>query len=119
MATNITVITGGTPNTVRKVSAITFRALMDVIYAQVALTDATIAAQVAGQVSVTVPGAQLGDFVLVSYPATLTGVIMSAAVSAADTVLITTFNTEGTDAVTSMSGGLIANIVVLHPKING
>jgi hypothetical protein len=96
-----------------------FQALFDVLYSQVTLTDATIAAQVAGQVSLTVPGAQKGDFVLVSYPADLAGIIISGQVSATDTVKITTFNVEGTDAVTAMSGGLTANIIVLHPKVSG
>jgi hypothetical protein len=118
MATNITAITAGTPGVVRNLNAVQFQSLFDVIFYQVTLTDATCPAQVSGQVAITVPGVQLGDFVFVAYPADITGLMITAAVSAADTIKITTFNVEGTDAVTSMSGGLTANVVVLHPKRN-
>lgn len=115
MATNITAITAGTP-VIRRAGAKQFQALFDVIEVEVALTDATIAAQVAGQVDVTVPGVALGDYVLVSYPADLTGLMIQAWVQAANTITISTFNLEGTDAVTSMSGGLTAKVLVLQPK---
>lgn len=113
MATNITAITGGTPSIKVSAQPKQFQQLFDVIVVEVALTDASIAAQVAGQVSVTVPGVALGDFVLVSYPAALAGLLLEAQVSAADTIQITTFNVEGTDAVVSMAGGLTARLLVL------
>lgn len=116
MATNITAITAGTPVIKRSAGPKQFQALFDVIEVEVALTDATIAAQVAGQVDVTVPGVALGDYVLVSYPADLTGLLIDAFVQAANTITITTFNVEGTDAITSMSGGLVAKLLVLKPK---
>lgn len=115
MATNITAITAGTPSKTAKQSQ-QFQGLFDVIAVKVALTDATLAAQVAGQVDVTVKGVELGDFVLVAYPADLTGCLIQAWVQAKDTITITTFNVEGTDAVTGMSGGLTANLLVLKPR---
>lgn len=115
MATNIEAMTAGTPvkSTPRTKQ---FQAVFDVIEVNVALTEASVAAQVASQVTVTVPGAALGDFALISYPANLGGLLLDAKVSAADTVRVTAFNVEGTDAVTTMSGGLTAKIVILKPK---
>lgn len=118
MATSITAITGGTPSVRAPAGARQFQAVVDVIAAQVALTDATLPAQTSSQVSVTIPGAAVGDFVLVSYPATTAGGTLSGQVTAADTVLITLFNTESTDAVTALSGGLSANVLILKPKFS-
>jgi hypothetical protein len=115
MATNIEAMTAGTvtkslPNSKQ------FQATVDVITAKVVLTEASIAAQVASSATFTVPGVALGDFVFISYPASVLGLILVAAVSATDTIRVTAFNVEGTDAVTVMSGGLTANILVLKPK---
>lgn len=115
MATNIEAMTGGTPNIRVKASARTFQGVAKVILAKVALTEASIAAQVGSQVDVAVPGVEFGDFVFVSYPADLTGLILSAFVQAAGVVTITAYNIEGTDAVTALSGGLTANLFVLKP----
>ena len=116
MATNITAITGGTPAVQADRKAPTFSQMFKVYTATLTLTDASLAAQVAAKVDVTIPGVALGDFVLVSCPADLGGIIIEGRVKAADTVEIVTFNVEGTDAVTTMAGGLVAKIVVLHPN---
>lgn len=118
MATNIESMTAGTPNVRVKASVQQFQAVANVILAKVALTEASVAAQVASQATVTVPGVELGDFVLVSYPADITGLHIYAQPSAANTVKITVWNVEGTDAVTAMSGGLTANLMVIKPKFD-
>lgn len=115
MATNIEAMTGGTP--VRSVPGPRqFQALFNVITATVLLTEASIAAQVASQVTVTIPGAAVGDFVFVSVGGDLTGLLVQGFVSAADTVKIKVFNVEGTDAVTTLSAGINANVLILQPK---
>jgi hypothetical protein len=116
MATNIEATTAGTPVIKRNSGPKQFQALFDVIEVEVTLTEASVAAQVGSQCDITVPGAALGDFVLVSYPADLTGVILSAYVRAANSITVTIYNIEGTDAVTAFSGGLIAKLLVLQPK---
>jgi hypothetical protein len=116
MATNIEAMTVGTPSVKRNAGPKQFQALFDVIEVEVTLTEATIAAQVASQGTCTVPGVAVGDFVLVSYPSTIAGLILQARVSAADTIQFIAFNVEGTDAVTVLSGGLTAKVLVLKPK---
>ena len=88
----------------------------DVIAVQVTLTDASLPAQTSSEVNVTINGAALGDFVLVSGGVDLAGLILTGYVSAANTVTIQAFNTEGSDAVTALSGGAEANVLVLKPK---
>lgn len=115
MATTVTAITGGTPSLGTK-GPRTFQGIFDVIPFTVTLTDATLPAQTSSQVDVTVTGAELDDFVLISPGVDCTALILNAYVSAANTVTITAFNTEGTDAVTSLSGGAKATGIVLKPK---
>src|SRR5690606_22259649 len=90
-----------------------FQGLFSVIPFVVTLQDTSLAAQVAGQVDITVPGAEIGDFVLIAPPVDVAGVIMTAFVSAANTVTITTFNVEGTDANTTMATPAEARGLVL------
>lgn len=116
MATNLEAMTAGTPTIVAGKCRKQFQALFDVIEVQVALTEASVAAQVGSVASITVPGVELGDYVMVSYPADLAGLLIQAVPSAADTIKVKVFNMEGTDAVTAMSGGLVANLLVLKPK---
>lgn len=118
MTTNIEATTAGTPTV--KIGNVKkqFQGLFRVTCVEVTLTEASIAAQVASQVDVTVPGVEFGDFVFVSYPADLTGLIAHAFVQAADKVTITHFNVEGTDAVTALSGGLVAKLLILKPDFN-
>jgi hypothetical protein len=105
MATNITAITD-TVNSAKLPDRGQFQALFsEVIPFSFVGTDATIAAQVAGQCDVAVPGAALGDFVLVTPGADNNAQIMWAQVTAANVVTLTTFNVEGTDADTSFSAG--------------
>ena len=115
MATNIEAATAGTP--VKSVTkTVQFQALFDVIQVKVTLDEDSIAAQVGSQASVTVPGAAFGDFVLVAAGVGLGGLLFQGAVSAANTVQLTAYNIEGTDAVTTLSTAAIVNILVLKPK---
>lgn len=114
MATNITAITGGTPTVQANRKPPTFSDLFKVYTGTLTLTDATLPAQTASIASVTIPGVEFGDFCLISYPADLGGIILQARVKAANTVEVIAFNVEGTDAVTTLSGGLVAKIVVLR-----
>lgn len=115
MTTNITAISAGTPAVGTK-GARQFQGLFDVIPFVVTLTDATLAAQAAGQVDITVTGAALGDFVLLAPEVDVTGLLVHGFVRAANSVTITTFNVEGTDAVTTMSTGIVFNGLILKPK---
>lgn len=105
MATNITAITD-TVNNSGQPSARLFQAVFkEAIPFTFIGTDATIAAQVAGQCDVTVTGAALGDFVLIAAGADNNAQLVTATVTAANTVTVTTFNVEGTDADTSFASG--------------
>jgi hypothetical protein len=117
MATNITAITA-TGLSVGAKGPKQFQGLFDVIPFKVTLEDDTVAAQAAAQVDVTVPGAELGDFVMVAPAVDVTGTIVSAFVSAANTVTVSTFNVEGTDANTTLATPVVANGLVLKPKSN-
>ena len=113
MATNITAITD-TVNASRSSGRTQFIALFsEAIPFSYVHTDATEAAQVAAQCDVTVTGAALGDFVLLAPGADNNAQTFYGQVTAADTVTITTFNVEGTDADTSFSAGPTVYGVVL------
>jgi len=103
MATNITAIT----DTVNQSKAPGRRQFQDIFAYVIPFSfvgdDDTIAAQVAGQADISVPGAQLGDFVLITAGVDNNAQIVTAAVTAADVVTVTTFNVEGTDADTSFA----------------
>jgi hypothetical protein len=116
MATTIEVMTAGTPAVVRGPGPKQFSATFDITEVTVTLTEATIAAARSSQCSITVPGVEFNDYCMVSYPADIVGLLLVAQVSAANTIKVTAFNTEGTDAITAMSGGLVAKILVLKPK---
>lgn len=117
MATNITAITD-TLNVSGPQGPRQFQALFDVIPFTCTLTDASLAAQVAGQCDVTVTGAALGDLVLFDMSVDRTGIMVDAYVSAANTVTITTWNVESSDANTTMSAGVTVKGVVLKWKNN-
>lgn len=113
MATNITAITD-TVNVSRNRGPAQFQGLFDgAIPFSALLTDASLAAQVAGQCDISVPGAEVGDFVLIALGGDNAAQTVYAQVTAADTVTVTTFNVEGTDADTSLSAGVTLYGVVL------
>lgn len=76
------------------------------------LTEASIASGAASSGDITVPGAALGDFVLVASKSDIADAAIVAQVTAADTVTVTILNNTG-GAYTAMSGGFTINGVVL------
>jgi hypothetical protein len=117
MATNITAITASAVQDTGVGLVRSFRGLFkEGRPFEATLTDATSPAQGGAQCDVTVAGAALGDFVLLAGPAVdTTGLLIYASVTAANTVTITTFNVEGTDANTTLSGGVSVKGIVLTP----
>lgn len=80
------------------------------------LTEASIAAAKASQLSVTVPGAALGDFILCSIGGNATKIILAAQVTAVDTVKVTLLNADSTDPATDHSAGITAYFALLKPR---
>ena len=103
MATNITAITDSA-NAAKKADRRQFQALFqECIPFTFTYLDATNPAQGGAQCDVDVPGASLGDFVMLAPGADNNAQILYAAVTAANVVTVTAFNVEGTDADTSFS----------------
>ena len=117
MATNITAITD-TVNVAGEKGARQFQGLFDVIPFKFSGDDDSLAAQVAGQCDVSVPGAELGDFVFVACAVDLVNVVLTAWVASAGVVTVQTFNVEGTDASTAIAANPAFKGVVLKPKAN-
>lgn len=116
MATNILTATAGTPDVQSKAGPRQFQAVFDVIPFSVTITEDSVTAQVSSQADVAVPGAALGDFVLVAPKVDAAGLIPWGFVQAAGVVTVSVTNTEGTDAITSLAGGVVFNGIVLKPK---
>lgn len=90
----------------------------EVIEVKATITEASIAAGVVSQASLTVPGASLGDPVLVTPRTNAAGLRFQGQVSAADTVVVTLWNMETVDANTTASGGIVVNVHVLKTRSN-
>lgn len=117
MATNITVITDAVNKAAAPASR-QFQGTLKTLPFTATLLDTTIPAQGAAQADIDVPGAELGDFVLLSIAFDTTGLLIQAAVRAKDVVEITVFNTEGTDANTTLVAARNINGLVLKPQPN-
>jgi len=117
MATDITSITDSS-NVSGGLNPRQFQGLFDVIPFKATIIDTTMAADTAATCDVTVTGASLGDFVMVAPALDNTDCIVYGAVSAANTVTITVWNPEGTDAATPFSVSSIWKGLVLSPKDN-
>lgn len=118
MSTNITAITD-TSNKAASPNRHQFQSLFSaVIPFSFAGDDDSIAAQVAGQCDISVPGAALGDFVLIAAGVDNAAQIVTASVTAAGVVTVTTFNVEGTDADTSFAANPTFYGVVLQRAVN-
>jgi len=117
MATDIEAITSAS-DVKGSVGPKQFQGLFDVLPFKSTLTDTTQTAAKAAEVSLTVAGAALGDFVFVASAASLQGGVLSAYVSAANTVDVLIYNPEGTDAITPFAGGVVIKGVILKPKAN-
>lgn len=117
MATDLTAITD-TLNRQGVKGPRQFQGLFDVIPFKVTIEDDSLAAEVGGQCDITVTGAALGDFVLIAPALDPNAQLIQAYVSAADTVTLSTYNMEGTDADTSFATASRWKGVVLKPKAN-
>ncbi len=115
MATDIEATTFGTPVKSRPRRA-HFQDQFDVLTATVTVTEASIAADTGSGGTFTVPGVELGDFVFISFGVDAPGLVVTASPSAADTIRVLVYNVEGTDAVTALSTGAAANVIVLKPR---
>lgn len=102
MATDITAITDSV-NVGYTKGGRQFRDLFDVIPFTAGVLDASIAADIGSQCDIDVPGAALGDFVLISIAVDTTGLLIHGYVSAANVVTVSVFNMEGTDANTTLA----------------
>lgn len=116
MATDVEATTAGTP--VKSLpQKRQFQAVFPaVITATVTLTESSIAAAKASQTTFSVPGAALGDMVLISSMTNTVYVLLTAKVSAADTISVSLLNQDSTDASTTFSAGLVCHVAVL--KLN-
>jgi hypothetical protein len=105
MATDITAITSSNIDDTGVGIRHSFQGLFSEIRPfELDILDASLPAQTASEVDVTVAGAALGDFVFLSGAAVDTaGLLISGYVSAANTVTIIAFNVEGTDANTTLA----------------
>lgn len=121
MATNITAITDTSNSSVRNGGPQQFRAIFDeVIPFSFKGDDDTLAAQVGATCDITVTGAALGDFVLITPAVDNTDQLVYAQVTAANTVTVTTFNIEGTDAQTPFAANpTFYGVVLKRTSVNG
>ena len=96
-----------------------FQGLFDVIPFKLTFEDDSIldGDNYSGGATVSVPGAALGDFVLVSCVLDTVETQFYANVTAADTVEVTLQNTTG-GTVTAFATGAVINGIVLKPKKN-
>lgn len=117
MATDITVLTD-TLNVNGVTGARQFQGLFSVIPFKFSADDDSLPAQTASQADIAVPGAALGDFVLVACAVDLVNLSLSAWVSAANVVTVQVENVEGTDASTALAANPAFKGVVLKPNAN-
>jgi hypothetical protein len=80
------------------------------------ITDAATGSGTSGNVDITVKGAALGDFVLVTTKsaATTAGTALVGHVTSADTIKITLLNNSA--GAVNMAGTVVYNVVVLKPN---
>ncbi len=94
-----------------------FQGLFSVIPFKFLVTEASIADADQSAGDVAVPGAVLGDFVMVECPVDLVDGTIHAQVTAADVVTIIVSNDTGS-AITALSGGVTFKGVILRPSEN-
>ena len=118
MATDVEAATAGTP--VKSIpQRRQFQAVFtEVITATVTLDEDSIAAAKASQANVSVPGAALGDVVLVTSSIDSVYLLVTGRVQATDVVGISVLNQDSTDASTTFSGAPTLYIWVLKRNTN-
>lgn len=95
-----------------------FQALFDVIPFNFTIEEDSIGAEDSSTADLTVPGAALGDFVLVSLLVDQVSVDVMAWVASADTVTIALQNLETSDANTTLATAAAGKGIVLKPNSN-
>lgn len=118
MATSMEALTTATVGITQSKGPKQFQGLFDIIPFTVSLAEASLVASAAGTKDITVPGAALGDFVLISSGQDNVSIAVSAFVASANTVTIVLQNLEVSDANTSLSTAATANGIILSPKQN-
>ena len=118
MATTMETLTGGSASAVGPQAKKQFQALFDVIPFTFSIEEDQLAASAAGTVDITVPGAALGDFVLVAVKLDLVSLELSAFVSAANTVTLVLQNLEVSDVNTTLATAKSGNGIILKPSAN-
>lgn len=103
MATNIEALTQADTVQSKREQSKQFQGLFSVIPFTFTLEEDSLAAQVAAQADIDVPGAEFGDIVLLAPPVDLAGALLFGQVQAADKVTVTLYNLEGTDANTTLA----------------
>lgn len=91
----------------------TFQGLTDITKATGSFAGASFAPFDAASVTVSVPGAKFGDFVLTSYSNNINSIIMFGFVSAADTIQVQFFNVAGAPIV--IAAGTVYISVISNP----
>ncbi len=113
MADGITAVSAGT------LGARQFQGLFNIIPFKLTFEDDSILENVlySGGALVNVPGAKLGDFVLIASTIDNTECFFYATVQAADQVEVTLIN-ETAGTVTTFATGVVLNGLILSPKQN-
>lgn len=89
---------------------VTFRSLFDVITFKDTAATLTAVAGAETEVAITVPGAALGDIVVVSVNADTAGASLTADVTAANTVTVTLANATG--STVTIASGTVRGVIL-------
>ena len=93
-----------------------FQDLFEVIPFTFTLEEDSLGASDAGNADITVTGAALGDFVIVSCLKDLVSLELSAWVASANTITISLHNQETDDANTTLATATTGNGLLLKPR---
>lgn len=116
MATSVSAATASLTASVGSGNASQFQGLFDVIPFKVSLLDTTIPAG-AAQADITVPGAELGDFVFLAAQVDAVDATLVGFVSAANTVTVAIVTSQHVDATTTFATtAKRCNGFILKPK---
>lgn len=118
MATTMETLTTGTIGQTSVASPRQFQGLFDVIPFTVNIEEDSVGGGATATADVAVPGAALGDFVLLAPGVDAVSTLFHGWVQSADTVTVAVTNLEATDANTTLATVHEANGVVLKPKKN-
>lgn len=95
-----------------------FQGLFDIIPFEFNLIEASIASAAISSGDIAVPGAALGDFVMLSPDADVVDTVLTGQVTAAAVVTVSVANLTGGASTAFASPGININGLVLKPKQN-